>query len=174
MDFENYTVESERAEAIRNQLREIREKANVGQIEMLVHELGTEDQESASDEKVPALPGFGKEIKSLLKTYRTGFTEKVTAEIPADAPEGFVPQTSEIQHSVEIRQTDSEIRLLVDNRTLVDFTSLPKADEYLINRVDETRLSLLPAFFASLDEEFKKAKAKKAERQAAWKARFGG
>lgn len=158
MDFENYTVDSERAEAIRNQLREIREKAQVGQIELLVNELGTEetDENAQASGTQPALLGFGKEVKSVVKTYRTGFTD------------------NEIAHTVEVRQTDAEIKLLVDGRALVDFTALPKADEFLINRVDETRLALLPMLFESLGEELKKAKARKSERQAAWKARFNG
>jgi|GEM_PF-1896755 len=179
MDFENYSVGTERAEAIRTQLREIREKAQVGQLELLVTELGTDESEEAPTPGTtqPALPGFGnKDLRSQVKSYKTSFAETLAVDDATAVPTTETTESSTtpstVQHQVEIRSTDAEIRLLVNGRPLIDFTSLPKADEFLINRVDETRLALLPLLFDALAEEVKKAKARKSERQAAWKARF--
>ena len=156
LDFENYRVENDRAQHIRSMLSIVRERASVDALQLLAQEFGVEEQEADAGEDAPKLPGFGSLKKSVTKRYQNA-----------------LPILGE-HRALEIRSQETQVRLFVDGTSLLEFTLLPKADEFVIDRIAENQTEMLLATLEVLSEEVKRAKSKKSERQDKWRSRFGG
>jgi hypothetical protein len=145
-----FTLSDERAVQIRSILALFKDKSYVADLKLLVTELGTEE-DTAGHEEDPELPGLKQAVK--LKRY----------VCPEDqAASGF-----------SIEEVGTEMRVFVNQRSVVELGFLPKDNESVVFYIDESLLPELEAKLGGLGGEVKRAKAIKSERKDVWKKRFG-
>jgi len=151
VDFENYSVDKERANSIRERLERIRQSETVLALALLVDEFGREETEAPEDGTLPGL------LKDSDKTrvFETG-RELLGAT-----------------RLLRIERARHDLRLFADGRRLLDVSFLPKNSEFLVNMLaPEEENELLETCLSALSEDAGRAKGKKSERQNAFRARF--
>ncbi len=149
-EFLDFEVSADRAAFIREQVQSLRDLEVMSNFQLLAKELGEELLETDED-GTTQLPGFSKKGDNPLV-----FT----------APEGH--SASGLQ--VALQNTD--LKLLFEQKPVLELSFLPKDGEYVVFYMDETRIQDLKTWIESLSDFVTAAKAKKAERQAKWKSRF--
>jgi len=150
MDFENFTLDADRASVIRANIEKLKNEAFPEDLRLLALELGGEEKTNPNPEE-----GFFSALKG----------EKVFIfRTPADHLAG----------ATEVRVTGPELRLYegVPPASLLELSFLPKGGEFLIFFVNEERTERLLELKALLKDEIKAARARKSERQASMKERF--
>lgn len=147
IDFENYSVDAPRKEAVRSFVEALKNEAWVNDLKALVSELG---QKEADDDAEPALPGMLKETAAQVFA--------VSGEHPAA---GF-----------EITLSGTEMKVYLNKKALVELSFLPKGNEFAVFYVDEASFDVFKTKMNELTDLLKEARSKKSARQTLWKARF--
>ncbi len=151
--LENYSVPIERAQEIRARVQRLREAGWVESLILLANELGVDAPKEASGETL-ALPGMeGDSAKDITRVFA--------------CPTGHLAQ------GLSISCSGNSLRVIKDGTSVLEVAYLPKDDDFLVYHLDDSRFDELNKHLSEdLALEIKAAKAKKNERQAAWKARF--
>jgi hypothetical protein len=155
IDFENFQVESTRAGQIRDLVQRIKTENWVLDLKTLTHEMGSEETSTGnrnndSQPTAPSLPGFSNEIPSQVFRLETANQDKWV----------FIEQ-------------GQELFVFKNNEVVLETTSLPKANEFVVLYVNDSQIeSLVNLFESELKNVLKESKAKKAARAASFKAKF--
>jgi hypothetical protein len=144
VDFENFSVEEERAKMLRSNISKIREAGWVEDLRILVSEQGVEERGNQSSHFLPGLVD-----ESLPRIYRS-----------QSAPE------------LAVIQSGSELRLKHSETHLFTLAFLPKDKDFVVYSINDAAWPLIEESIASLQGEIKVAKKLKNERAASFKARF--
>jgi len=147
IDFENFTIETDRASQIRDNISKLRDEAWLDDLRLLVAEFGQDVKEDDADDTL----GLFKD--QMVRVYQT----------PADHPAG----------SWTINLSGVDFRLLMASKAILELSFLPKGHEFVVLFIDEKELEALLSLKLGLKEEIKAARAKKADRAAAFKAKVG-
>lgn len=146
IDFENYSVEEERAKEIRGLVKNIKEQNWVEALKYLVEELGQVEVESGKQTGLDLLADHK------VKVYR--------------------PNIENFDASAEIVLSGSELKLLLSGSSILEVNFLPKNDDYIVFYLDASKWELMQKLVSALQNQVTAAKQVKAERQAAFKAKF--
>jgi hypothetical protein len=144
---DDYQVPTDRATSIRAQVQLLKEAGWMDNLRTLVAEAG----EEVSSEDAPSLPGFSEKSEGL-RFWR--------------APEGH------IAFGLQATFFNNELKVLMNGELLLELAFLPKDNEWVVYFVKEDNWDALCGWVASLEPEIKAARAKKTQRQSAFKARF--
>jgi hypothetical protein len=149
LDFENFSVEQERAQSIRDNVRRIKDELDLDGLRLLVSELGSEvrDEEAAQG------------LHSLLKDQ---------------SAKAFIPPADHVAGGFKITMASQEFQISFNNRSLLELSYLPKGNDFLVFHLEEADFAHLQNLKELLKEEIKAARAKKSSRAAAFKAKFEG
>ncbi len=151
--LENYSVPTERAEEIRARVQRLKEAGWIESLRVLASELGEELPKEEGAENL-SLPGMG--VESSKEEARRYLCP------PGHAAEGL-----------QVLSLGNSLKVLKGSTSLMELSFLPKEDAFLVYHLDDERFEELNRHLSEdLAHEIKAAKAKKSERQAAWKARF--
>jgi len=148
IDFDSFSVETERASEIRSHVIKLREQNCVENLGLLITEFG---QKQAGMSAVMA---------------------KQSSLLEEDAVECYFAPADSIASGVKITQTGTELKLYKDDRILFELGFLPKNNEYAIYFLDNSRWDEISTILSALTLEVDKAKKSKSERQSVWKKRF--
>jgi len=151
IDFENYKVETDRALSIRQTLELLKSKNWIGDLKLLVTELGVEKKDDS--EESPTLPGIKTPADQKITLYQT--------------PEGHP-----VSQDLKIELSGTELNVSLTDVSILEVGFLPKENDYALFYVDEIKFPELENMILQLEDQFKLAKSKKNERQATWKKRF--
>ncbi|MBS1985098.1 MAG: hypothetical protein JST16_13090 [Bdellovibrionales bacterium] len=146
VDFDNFSLEKERADAIRAELDRVRQSGWLDDFKLLVAELGVEDPNAAGGNAQLEL------IMNGAKVYRG-------------------PAERELQDLLVIL-ADSELHVRWKNSSLLEILSLPKAGEYAVLHADPIFFELEALLKEGLQDDLKQARGAKSSRQAHFKS-FG-
>jgi len=151
--LEDFVVPTDRAQEIRARVQKLREASWVDSLNLLAIELGVEVPKDALGETID-LPGMGSESSK---------DDTRVFECPVGhAAEGLV-----------ITSSGNSLRVSKHGVSLLEIAYLPKDDDFLVYHLDDRHFDELNKNLSEdLQLEIKAARAKKSERQAAWKARF--
>jgi hypothetical protein len=154
IDFDNFQVEPNRAQSIRDLIQKVKNENWLGDIKTVITELGSENSSllsgSPDSTNSPSLPGLSLEPQSRVFALTT--------------PENSKWIFSEFNH---------ELFIYFDNKSVLEAAPLPKGNEFAIMYVNEELLeSLVNCVENLLKPIMKEAKSKKAARAASFKAKF--
>lgn len=158
LDFENYSVETEKAGSIREKVAQLKNSTWIKDFKYLVQELGNTEQDSQVDAGLFAADAKGQDIK----VFRMNLSLK-------DVGEESLEKTVEFK----ITQSQSELKAFYGSDTLVEVAFLPKEDDYLLYSF---RTDVWTTFETNgkeqLQELIKAAHSAKQKKQEAFKAKF--
>lgn len=147
LDFDNFSVATERATEIRTRIQELKDSGWMEELRLLVTELGVADAGSTEEGKQMELSN-----SAPAKAYRGSADNGL---------EGF---------SVTLEGTDILVKW--QGKTLLETFALPKAGEFAFLQVAENLMEALPALRERLAADTKLARQAKHDRQAHFKG-FG-
>ena len=145
VDFENFSLSDERAHTIRNNIEKIKHTTWVEDLKTLVTEKGAEERlDDGSDDFLPGIVADSKP-----RVYR-----------------------SDKFNDLRVTLYGTELRVKHGDTMLLEVAFLPKDKEFVLYYVNDEKWSELSDVFDVLLDEMKIAKKLKAERAAAFKAKF--
>lgn len=151
IDFDNFEVPDDRAEKIRSLVQLVKEQGMIEGLSILVKEKGIiEEQEATENGEFP-------QIK-----YKKGQEPRIYVPYPLHPCFGFA-----------LRMEVNQIEIRWGEKQLLEVTLLPKEKEYIVQYVNETLWEEISDKLSLLNSEISEARKIKAEKQKAWKARFG-
>ena len=145
VDFENFSLSEERPFTIRNNIEKIKHTSWVEDLKTLVMERGAEER--LDDGTDDFLPGIMADSKP--RVFRS---EKIA--------------------ELKVFLFGSELRVKRGDEMLLEVAFLPKDKEFVLYYVNDAKWAEISEVFEALLEEMKIAKKQKAERAAAFKAKF--
>lgn len=147
IDFENFSVEQEKADEIRRRIGILKGQRLVDDLKLLCAEFGYEVETPGEQE---SLPGLGKGPKDLC----------------------FEISAIENQREYTIELSGNELRFLISGTLVCDVSFLPKDDELLVGFVHAEQWATFEQEFTAFENIIALAKKRKSERQKLWKDRF--
>lgn len=143
IDFENFTVEKERADLIRGDLAKLKESGWLEDFRLLAVELGVEEAPGEAGTQVELI-GHAK-----AKNYRGA------AGTPAEG--------------LHIVAADHDLIVRFAGKSVLEVMALPKAGEFAILHCDEAFWNLLEAIGETVKDDVKAARSAKTARSARFK-----
>ena len=148
LDFENFKVDKERAENIRNHVGLLKGDDLVGDLHSVCHELGFEYIDDSGQQN---MPGMGKGLKEQI----------------------FEICDCSSQAEIRLEITANDLKVRYNQKLACEVSFLPKDKDFVVAFVDNDAWATLTANEDSvLNNLVNTARKKKAERQKLWKARF--
>lgn len=147
IDFENFSVEKEKADEIRRRIEVIKGQDLVNSLKLLCSEFGYEVETSGEQE---SFPGMGKGPKDLC----------------------FEICSLSNQRDYAIELSGNELRFSMAGSLICDVSFLPKDNEILVGFVHPELWASFLEEQDSFDQVIALAKRRKSDRQKVWKARF--
>ncbi|NCN27095.1 hypothetical protein GW915_05915 [bacterium] len=147
IDFENFSVEQEKAEEIRRSIEIIKEQDLVADLKILCSELGYDVEVPGEQE---SLPGMGK------------------------GPKDLCLEICSIENNREylFELAGNELRFSIAGQLVCDVSFLPKNNEFLVGFVHTELWKAFEEEHSAFENIVAMAKKRKGERQKLWKARF--